>query len=71
MAREIQLTPETLQDLIEAVEIYKPKPPVVLLPHSCVEYELKHHPERFHRDDDENVLWCGHIVIVIGDRKNG
>ena len=67
MAKEIQLTLETLQELIEAVESYEPKPPVVILPSSWIEYELKYHPERFYEDSNKNLLWCGYIVIVIGD----
>ena len=32
--------------------------------------ELKHHPERFRRNDEDDLMWLGAKVVVIGYDQN-
>ena len=56
-----------LQELIEALLHYDPKPPTIVMPHWWLEEEAAEHPERFQTSNDE-LTWCGYIVYSYGDR---
>lgn len=61
---------EKLEELIELVLNYNPKPPSIVVPNWLLEQESKEHPERFgiSNDEDRTMTWCGYIVYTYGDR---
>ena len=58
---------EKLDELIDLVLHYKPKPPTIIMPRWWLEGEAAEHPERFHASND-GLTWCGCIVYSYGDR---
>lgn len=61
---------EKLEELIELVLNYKPKPPSIIVPNWLLEQEIAEHPERFwvSNDNDKTITWCGYIVYTYGAR---
>ena len=59
-----------LQELIEVVLHYDPKPPTIVVPRWWLEGEAAEHPERFQTSND-GLTWCGYIVYSYGDRYEG
>ena len=37
---------------------------------SAWKHELKHHPERFRRNDENDLIWLGAKVVVIGEDQS-
>ena len=65
-----KVTKEKLEELMELVLNYSPKPPSIIVPNWLLEQENKEHPERFgvSNDEDRTITWCGYIVYSYGDR---
>lgn len=61
---------EDLDALVRLVETESCCQVSAFYPSNTWEYELKHHPEHFRRNDDGELLWLGVKVVVIGDDKN-
>ena len=61
---------EKLDELIDLVFHYKPKPPTITMPRWWLHQEAAEHPERFSvsNDEDRTMTWCGYIVYTFGDR---
>lgn len=61
---------EKLEELIELVLNYSPRPPSIIVPNWLLEQEIAEHPERFwfSNDDDKTITWCGYVVYIYGDR---
>ena len=61
---------EKLEELIELVLNYNPKPPSIVVPNWLLDQESKEHPERFgiSNDEDRTMTWCGYIIYTYGDR---
>ena len=61
---------EKLEELIELVLNYSPKPPSIIVPNRLLEQEIAEHPERFSvsNDEDRTITWYGYIVYTYGDR---
>ena len=59
-----------LQELIEMLLHYDPKPPTIVMPRWWLHQEVAEHPERFSvsNDEDKTMTWCGYIVYTFGDR---
>ena len=59
-----------LQELIEAVLHYDPKPLTIAVPRWWLHQEAAEYPERFSisNDEDRTMTWCGYIVYTYGDR---
>ena len=62
-----------LQELIETLLHYEPKPPTIVMPRRWLDQEVAEHPERFSvsEDGDKTMMWCGYIVYSFGDRYEG
>lgn len=65
-----KFTKEKLEELMELVLNYKPRPPSIIVPGWLLEQENKEHPERFSvsNDEDRTMTWGGYIVYSYGDR---
>lgn len=57
-----------LQELIESLLHYEPKPLAIVMPQWWVEKESAAHPNNFIFHDDGTMTWCGYIVYSYGDR---
>ena len=65
-----KISKEKLEELMELVLNYSPKPPSIIVPNRLLEQEIAEHPERFSvsNDGDKTITWCGYIVYSYGDR---
>lgn len=65
-----KFTKEKLEELMELVLNYNPKPPPIIVPNWLLEQEIAEHPERFSvsNDEDKTMTWCGYTVYTYGDR---
>lgn len=60
---------EDLIKLIDQIKISAPQHLGAFFTSKAWKLELKHHPDRFYRNDDV-LMWLGAKVIVIGDDKS-
>ena len=58
---------EALMHLIDQVEIATPKQLGAFFTSNAWTHELKHHPDRFYRNDEGDLMWIGAKVVVVGD----
>jgi hypothetical protein len=63
-----KFTKEKLEELMELVLNYTPRPPYIITPQWWVEEESAAHPNDFIFHDDGTITWCGYIVYTYGDR---
>ena len=60
---------EELIKLIDQVEMATSQQTMAFHPASVWTYELKHKTGRFYRNEDDELMWLGEKVVVIGDGK--
>lgn len=67
-----KFTKEKLEELMELVLNYKPRPSSIIVPDWLLEQENKEHPERFSvsNDEDRTITWCGYIIYTYGEYNN-
>ena len=61
---------EDLIQLIDQIEIATSQPMHAFFGSKAWTFELKHHPERFYRNENGELMWLGGKVVVIGDGKH-
>lgn len=62
-------TYEDLIKLVDQVEASTCNQPSAFFTQNVWLIELKHHPDRFYRNNDGELMWLGGKVVVLGDGK--
>lgn len=62
-----EFTEEALNQLIEEVKNYKPKPPCLPVTRAWVEAEQSEHPNDITVDSNGFLFWRGYLLLVVGD----
>lgn len=60
---------EDLIKLVDQVEVATNNEPSAFFTQNVWLMELKHHPDRFYRNNDGELMWLGGKVVVLGDGK--
>lgn len=60
---------EDLIKLVDQVEVATNTQPSAFFTQTAWLIELKHHPDRFYRNSDGELMWLGGKVVVLGDGK--
>lgn len=58
-----ELTAENLRKLVEQITSYSPRNEVFVAPPVRWIYELQNNPERFYRNDKDELIWLGYKVV--------
>jgi hypothetical protein len=61
---------EELIKLVDQVQMATPQQYRAFFTSNVWKHELKHHLERFSRNDDNDLMWIGAKVVVIGNDQS-
>ena len=61
---------EELIKLVDQVQMATPQQYRAFFTSNVWKHELKHHPERFCRNDEDDLIWIGAKVVVIGEDQS-
>ena len=56
-------TAENLRKLVDQISEYRPRNEVLVAPPVRWIYELQNNPERFRRNDKDELIWLGYKVV--------